>query len=235
MGAGRAEIGGDGEAPFDQRQPFGEVLRRPGEQEIRRARRRLPRPGAIEAAIDERAIENPRRRRRRHGPSLMRQTAPRAKPRFGLTLATWTPFRRLTPSKRPARRGRDAAARSSRAWLEPRSTRSIRRPALPAAPRRICMARSARAAGARCASSSGRFASASGRRSSRTSGRASSRRRRWPIRRCSPAPGRWRGSRTGRRARSPIGSNIPTAPSSPGRSPAGWRAPAPTCSPTPIS
>ena len=35
VGAGRAEIGGDGEAPFDQRQPLPKVLRRPGEQEVR--------------------------------------------------------------------------------------------------------------------------------------------------------------------------------------------------------
>ena len=48
-------------------------------------------------------------------------------------------------------------------------------------------------------------------------------------------PGRSRGSRTGRRARSCIGSNIPTAPSSPGRSRAGWRARGRKCWPRPIS
>ena len=80
-----------------------------------------------------------------------------------------------------------------------------------------------------------RFASASARRSSRTSARASSRLRRWPIRPSSPEPAPWRGSRTGRRARSCIGSNIPTAPNSPGRWRAGWRARARTCWLTPIS
>ena len=60
-------------------------------------------------------------------------------------------------------------ARSPSAWLTPRSTRSIRRPALPAAPAPTDTARCARAAGARCASSSGPFASASALRSSTTS------------------------------------------------------------------
>ena len=184
----------------------------------------------------QRAIEYPRGRgRRRHAPLLMRQSAPRAKLAFALTSTRMDAIPAVKSTKRSARLGRGAAALSSRAWLGPRSTRSIRRHALPAAPRRTCMERCARAAGARCGSSNGRFASVSGRRSSMTSGRVSFHRRRWPIRPCSPAPGRWRGSRTGRRARWRIGSNIRTGPSSLGRSPVGWRARAPTCWPTPIS
>jgi len=91
MGSGGREIGGEGEAPLDQRQPFAKILRRPGEEEVRACVAAGARPGAIEASIDERAIENPRRRRRRHGPSLMLQTGPRANLRFALTLTDGRP------------------------------------------------------------------------------------------------------------------------------------------------
>ena len=98
--------------------------------------------------------------------------------------------------------GRGARARSSCAWLTPRSTRSIRRPALPAAPRWTSTAGCVRAAGARCASSSAPFASGSARRSSPISAQGLISPQRWPIRRCSPGPGPSRASRTARRASS---------------------------------
>src|SRR5208282_2220803 len=83
--AGRAEVGGDGEAPLHERQAFGKVLRRAGEQEIRLSAAARVRPGAIEAAIEQSAIENPRGRGRiRHWALLMGQTASRAKLCFGL-------------------------------------------------------------------------------------------------------------------------------------------------------
>jgi hypothetical protein len=57
VGAGRAEIGGEGEAPFDQRQPFAKVLSRASEEEVHARVAGWAGPGAIEASIDERAIK----------------------------------------------------------------------------------------------------------------------------------------------------------------------------------
>ena len=68
--AGGAEVGGEGEAPLDQRQPLLKVLRRPGQEEVRPCVARSARPRAIEASIDEIAIKYPRRRRRRHARAL---------------------------------------------------------------------------------------------------------------------------------------------------------------------
>ena len=133
-----------------------------------------------------------------------------------------------SPWARPRRRARIAPgscraryALSANVSCLPRGDRQARR-ALPALLERHAFHRAAR------------FASASAPRSSTTSAMASFHRRRWPTRRRSAGRGRWRGSRTDRRARSCTGSNIPTAPSSPGRSRAGWPAPASTSWPTPI-
>jgi hypothetical protein len=70
MRAGRAEISGEGEASFDQRQPIAKVFGGPHEQEIRLSLPTRARPGAIEAPIDQTSIEYLRRRRIRHGRSL---------------------------------------------------------------------------------------------------------------------------------------------------------------------
>ena len=78
IGSGRAEIGGEGEPALDQGQALAEFVRCPGEQEIRAAAGLSPRPGAIEPRIDERAIEDLRRRRRgRHARALMRRLGAR--------------------------------------------------------------------------------------------------------------------------------------------------------------
>ena len=148
----------------------------------------------------------------------MRQAASRAKRRFALTSCDGRHSGDEGDGAGGASWVRRAPWCSPRDWPGRRSIFSTRRRAFPAAPPRMRMARSARAAGARCASSSGPIANASARRSSTTSARASSRRKQWPIRLRSREPGRWRGSRTDRRARSPIGSNIQTARSLPDRS-----------------
>jgi len=64
MRAGRAEVGGQREAPFDERQPIAKLFGRPHEQEIRLSA--AARPSAIEAPMDQTSIEYLRRRRLRH-------------------------------------------------------------------------------------------------------------------------------------------------------------------------
>ncbi len=89
VGAGRAEIRGEGEAPLDQRQALAELLGRPGKQKVRVAVR--PRPGAIEPPMDECAVENLLRRiGRRHAHSLMPRCPDSRKAPLRANIRPWT-------------------------------------------------------------------------------------------------------------------------------------------------
>ena len=110
--------------------------------------------------------------------------APRARICASLSSMRATASTRANWSLAPPRAGRLAGLVRARSRA-PRSTRSIPRPASPAAPRPPSPGALCPRAGARCASSSGRSATGSARRSSRTSARACCRRRRSTIRRSS--------------------------------------------------
>ena len=60
MWAGRADVDGESELPFDQRQPVGELLGGAGEQEIGAGVLARAPPGAVEPRGGERAIEDER-------------------------------------------------------------------------------------------------------------------------------------------------------------------------------
>ena len=78
MRARSSDVGGEGEAPLDEREAVGKLVGRAPQEEVRPASRVGARPGPVEPAQGERAVEDLRRRAGPPPPEGARPAGPRA-------------------------------------------------------------------------------------------------------------------------------------------------------------